>query len=171
MSKLILHSSLILLTLRTFGCTCDPDLKERDLIQKSEYAFIGQVINNIYKDEWTKKYMGGKGLKMDAMVRVIRVLKGEIMGDEVIVISSKSSECQINLIPGKRYLITGTNKLKKVDPPEFHMPPPFEIDSTYVQDTTKVEQPDIKDSDDWIMELQQEQLVIFTNVCQTRYKR
>jgi hypothetical protein len=108
---------------------------------------------------------------MDAIVRVIKLLKGKIVSQEVIVISSQTSECQINLVPGKRYLITGSNKLNKLPPPEFHPPPGLELDSTYVQDTTKVEQPDIKDSEEWIKELQQRQLVIFTSVCQTRYKK
>jgi hypothetical protein len=167
----VLITILTLWTIKSFSCTCDPDLKDKDLIRTSEYAFIGEVILNIYKDDWTKEFIGGNGIKTDAKIRVIKILKGEILNQEVIVISSESSSCETNLIPGKRYLITGTNKLKKLGPPETDTMPPVEFDSTYYQDTVKIEQPKIKSKEDWITELQQTNLVIFTSICQTRYKR
>lgn len=170
MRKLILLTTLITLSLKTSGCTCDHDLKEEDLIERSEYAFIGLVISNIYKDEWSRQFGGVEGLKMDASVRVLKVLKGEILSDEVIVISSESSECEINLIPGRRYLITGTKMLNKLAPPESDSLLSREGEPIF-KDTEIREQPNIKNRGDWIRELQQKQLVIFTSVCQTRYKR
>ncbi|WP_276371812.1 hypothetical protein [Chryseolinea sp. H1M3-3] len=131
MRRIILLTFLVFLTFKSKCCTCDPELKEKDLVRNSEYAFIGEAISNIYKDEWTKRSHEERGLKMDAIVRVMKVLKGKMVSQEVIVISSESSSCQINLVPWKRYLITGSNKLNKLPPPEFHPPPGFEIDSSY----------------------------------------
>ncbi|MEZ4945411.1 MAG: hypothetical protein R2804_07795 [Cyclobacteriaceae bacterium] len=162
---------LTLWTIKSFSCTCDPDLKDNDLIRTSDYAFIGEVISNIYKDDWTKEYIGGNGIRTDATVKIIKLLKGNIVSEEVIVISSESSSCEINLIPGKRYLITGTNKPNKLAPPISDTLPPVDFDSTFYQETAILDQPKIKNKEDWITELQQTNLVIFTSVCQTRYKR
>ena len=162
---------LTLWTIKSFSCTCHPDVKDKDLIRTSDYAFIGEVISNIYKNDWTKEFIGGTGIRTDAKVKIIKLLKGTIVSEEVFVISSESSSCEINLIPGKRYLITGTNKLNKVAPPVSDTLPPVDFDSTFYQDTVKLEQPTIKNKEDWITELQQTNLVVFTSVCQTRYKR
>ena len=56
MSKIVLLPFLIFVALEACGCTCDPDLKGKDLIRKSEYAFIGVVISNIYKDKRAKEF-------------------------------------------------------------------------------------------------------------------
>ena len=168
MLKIIVLTSLSLLTFQAFGCTC-PDFKDKELIRRSEYAFIGIVVSNIYKDEWTEEFIGGQGIRPDAKVRVIKVLKGEIIADEVIVMSGE--RCSIYFVPGRRYLITGTNKLNRLPPLVIDTLPTVEFDSTFLTDTTRLEQPVIKHRDDWTKELQLDHLVIFTSVCQTRCKK
>ncbi|MCZ8216302.1 MAG: hypothetical protein O9262_08690, partial [Cyclobacteriaceae bacterium] len=161
---------LTICTFKGFSCTCNPDLTDKELIRKSEYAFIAEVISNVYKDDWTKQFIGEKGIRTDAKVRIVKLLKGNILTEEVIVISSESSSCEINLIPGKRYLITGTEKYNKLAPAISDTPPPIELNSTFDPDTSIFEQPKIKSKNEWIEELQQTNLVVFTSVCQTRYR-
>lgn len=116
---------LLFVSFPSSGCTCDTELKDKELIAKAEYAFLGQVVSNIYKDEWTETFIGSR---TDALVRVKRVYKGKIVGDDVYVISSRSSSCEVELFPGKHYLFTGRDILKIPGSPPFSMPPPFEND-------------------------------------------
>jgi hypothetical protein len=132
------------LTVTSYACVCS-ELKEKQLIDKAEYAFIGEVISNVYlnSDTVVARLLQNEGkLRYDAWVKVSKVLKGKITDTEVLVISGLSGSCQIELIPGRRYLITG-----QLAPYPGEVP----IDDIIEQST--------------------EMLTLFTNSCSSRLKK
>jgi hypothetical protein len=159
------------LTIDTIACTCNERINKRRLIRNSDFAFIGIVTENVYKDEYEEFARKERGIQTDAKVKITKQMKGTTSTKNVIVISSLSGECDINLIPGKKYLIIGNYELKQHDStfdPKL-LPPDslIQIDSTEIQ--IVVSQPKIKTLDEWFQELELTEKVIFTNVCMTFY--
>ena len=164
---------LTLLSAETFSCTCADNVTDKQLIDNSDYAFIGEVIKSVYKDLVTGVTSYQNDIRPDAKVKVIKVLKGKIKDTEIIVISSESPSCEINLIPGRRYLITGKAtpiKLRPLDTSEIELPP-TDIDTNATNDTLKFEHTNYKTKGQWIKELQGKSFVVFTDVCSTRLKK
>ncbi|NBW36208.1 MAG: hypothetical protein EBR30_14540 [Cytophagia bacterium] len=163
---------LTLFTINSFGCTCSENIKEKDLIRNADYAFEAEVISNIYQYTAAGAVMSQMDIRTDAKVRITRKIKGLITKDEVIIISSESSSCAINLIPGKRYLITGgtTRQQRPLDKISFDLPP-INLDSLINQDSVNIIHTEFRTKKQWIEELSKDHLIIFTSVCESRYRK
>jgi hypothetical protein len=121
------------------------------------------------RDEFEAMMLKDRGVQSDAKVKITKLIKGTTSTDHVFVISSGSGECDINLIPGKKYLIIGNFKPRETKitfDPKFKLLPP---DSLIQKDSTTMDmgtiQPKTKTRDEWLRELGQTDKLIFTTVC------
>jgi hypothetical protein len=115
---------LTFLTIESIACTCKERNNKRRLIKKSDFAFVGVVAENVYRDEFEAMMLRDRGVHPDAKVKITKLIKGTTSTNHVFVISSGSGECDINLLPGKKYLITGNFKPRETIPFDSALLPP-----------------------------------------------
>lgn len=162
---------LTLLTIKTIACTCNDRINKRKLIRNSDFAFYGVVTENVYKDEYEAMMFKERGVQADAKVKITKLIKGVASANNVIVISSGSGECDINFIPGKKYLIIGNYKRKEIESvfdPSL-LPPDSLIQMTPTFNDKETTQPNTKTRDEWLTELGETNKLIFTTVCMSFY--
>lgn len=167
--RLITTLCLLTLTLSGLACTCDFDLKDKDLIKRADYAFIGEVISNVYlhPDSIVGMLLAEKGIKADAIIRVKKTLKGILNTSEILVISSGSS-CATEFVPGNSYLITGWTDLEKISAPIPEMSPPH--DEVILTSKADSELEHERTRADVIEGFSAKHFVLYTTECSSRKK-
>jgi hypothetical protein len=162
---------LTFLTIESIACTCKERINKRKLIKSSDFAFVGVVAENVYRDEFEAMMLKDRGVQTDAKIKIIKLIKGTTSTDHVFVISSGSGECDINLLPGKKYLIIGNFKPREpnitFDPKLLPPDSLVQLDSIPIDMGTT--QPKTRTRDEWLNELGQTSKVIFTTMCMTFY--
>lgn len=167
--RLITTLCLLTLTLNGLACTCDFGLKDKDLIKRADYAFIGEVISNVslHPDSIVGMLLAEKGIKADAIIRVKRTLKGVLTTSEILVISSGNS-CATEFTLGNSYLITGWTDSEKISPPIPEMSPPPDADLMSSEKESELEHE--RTRVDVIEGLSSKYFVLYTTECSSRKK-
>jgi hypothetical protein len=144
----------------SLGCSCS-NKKKRKLIKHSDFAVMVEVIEAFHRENYPIF-----DLKFDVKVRVLKFIKGKIARTDIVIISSVSGSCAEDFLIGKKYLVTGSNRIfDYLEPADLKSQDVTQDDNSPEINTDYTNLPRIEPYSNYIKRISGDFPVIFTDMC------